>query len=69
MVGFLLQWPTLATIAMLPILLLVDRRLAIREEQEVAARFGEAWARYAAQTPRFVPRLQAVPRGALSGRS
>ena len=58
MVGFLLQWPTFATLVMFPILLVVYRRLAIREEAEVAARFGEAWDRYAARTPRFVPRLQ-----------
>jgi protein-S-isoprenylcysteine O-methyltransferase Ste14 len=62
MVGFLLQWPTLATLVMFPILLVVYRRLAIREEREVAARFGEEWERYARETPRFVPRLQrAVP--------
>lgn len=57
MVGFLLQWPTLATLVMFPILLLVYRRLAIREEREVADRFGEAWGSYASRTPRFVPRL------------
>lgn len=58
MVGFLLQWPTLATLVMFPILVLVYRRLAIREEREVAERFGEAWERYAAQTPRLLPRLR-----------
>ena len=61
MVGFLLQWPTLATLAMFPILLLVYRRLAIREEREVVQRFGAAWRRYASRTPRFVPRLQPPP--------
>ena len=60
MVGFLLQWPTFATLLMFPILLLVYRRLAIREEREVAAQFGEAWDDYARQAPRFVPRLLAV---------
>lgn len=67
MVGFLLQWPTLATLVMFPILLLVYRRLAIREEREVAERFGEAWTRYSAQTPRFVPRLQRPAAPALPG--
>jgi protein-S-isoprenylcysteine O-methyltransferase Ste14 len=61
MVGFLLQWPTLATLVMFPILVLVYRRLAIREEREVEARFGEAWERYARATPRFVPRFQHPP--------
>ena len=61
MAGFLLQWPTLATLVMFPILLVVYRRLAIREEREVAARFGQGWQRYAAQTPRFVPHLYPTP--------
>lgn len=55
MIGFLLQWPTFATLAMFPILLLVYRRLAIREEREVATRFGSAWDAYAADQPRFLP--------------
>lgn len=58
MVGFLLQWPTLATLVMFPILVFVYRRLAIREEGEVAERFGEAWRHYATQTPRLLPRLR-----------
>ena len=56
MSGFLLQWPTFATLAMFPILFYVYRRLAIREEQDVAAAFGPAWRAYAAATPRFLPR-------------
>lgn len=55
MVGFLLQWPTFATLAMFPVLLVVYRKLALREEREVAAEFGVAWEEYAAVTPRFVP--------------
>ena len=58
MVGFLLQWPTLATLVMFPMLVYIYRRLAIREEREVAERFGVAWKRYAAQTPRLLPRLR-----------
>lgn len=58
MVGFLLQWPTLATLAMFPVLVLVYRRLAIGEEREVRQHFGTAWEAYAAQTPRFLPHLR-----------
>ena len=58
MVGFLLQWPTFATLAMFPVLLVVYRRLAIREETDVRTEFGDAWERYASVTPRFLPRLQ-----------
>ncbi len=57
MVGFLLQWPTLVTLVMFPILVAVYIRLAHREEREVRAEFGQAWDEYAARTPGFVPRL------------
>jgi len=56
MVGFLLQWPTLITLVMFPILLAVYVRLARREERDSAAAFGEAWTRYARATPAFFPR-------------
>jgi methanethiol S-methyltransferase len=63
MLGFLLQWPTILTLAMFPILVAMYVRLAHREEREVQAEFGEAYARYAATTPAFVPRLRrATPR-------
>ena len=62
MIGFLLQWPTFATLTMFPILLVVYRQLAIREERDVRKRFGQAWDQYAVGRPRFFPRLrQAVP--------
>jgi protein-S-isoprenylcysteine O-methyltransferase Ste14 len=61
MVGFLLQWPTLATLVMFPVLLVVYRRLASREEREVRAEFESAWDAYAARVPRFVPRLHQSP--------
>jgi len=57
MLGFLLQWPTLLTLLMFPILLTMYVRLARREEREVLAEFGEVYARYAAATPAFFPRL------------
>jgi len=57
MLGFLLQWPTLATLAMFPVLVLVYRRLAIAEEREVRQRFGAAWDAYAARTPTFLPHV------------
>ena len=56
MVGFLLQWPTLITLMMFPVLVVVYLRLARREEMETAAAFGEAWVAYAARTPAFLPR-------------
>jgi protein-S-isoprenylcysteine O-methyltransferase Ste14 len=56
MTGFLLQWPTLVTLLMFPILVATYVRLAHREEREVAAEFGEEWQAYAAVTPRWIPR-------------
>jgi protein-S-isoprenylcysteine O-methyltransferase Ste14 len=57
MFGFLLQWPTLLTLAMFPVLVVMYIRLAISEEHASEAAFGDAWRAYAAATPRFMPRL------------
>lgn len=57
MLGFLLQWPTLLTLAMFPVLVVMYVRLAIAEERDSEAAFGDAWRIYAAVTPRFIPRL------------
>lgn len=59
--GFLVQWPTLLTLAMFPVLVIMYRRLALAEEHEVEAQFGEAYRRYAAKTPRFIPRFRPRP--------
>lgn len=56
MLGFLLQWPTLITLVMFPILVYMYVRLARREEREAAAEFGEEYTRYAERTPAFFPR-------------
>jgi len=57
MFGFLLQWPTILTLAMFPVLVLMYVRLARFEEREAEGRFGDDYRRYAAGTPAFVPRL------------
>jgi protein-S-isoprenylcysteine O-methyltransferase Ste14 len=57
MLGFLLQWPTVPTLVMFPILVVMYVRLARREEREALAAFGDAYARYAANTPAFFPRV------------
>jgi len=57
MLGFLLQWPTLLTAVMFPILTWMYVRLARREEQEARAELGAEYARYAERTPAFFPRL------------
>lgn len=57
MSGFLLQWPTLITLAMFPLLAFVFMRLARGEEQDALAQFGEDYQRYLTATPAFVPRV------------
>ncbi|RKU04017.1 isoprenylcysteine carboxyl methyltransferase [Burkholderia sp. Nafp2/4-1b] len=57
MLGFLLQWPTLVTLVMFPVLVIMYVRLAIQEERDSEQQFGNAWREYAAHTPRFVPNL------------
>lgn len=57
MFGFLLQWPTLLTLAMFPVLVFMYWRLALAEEREVTAEFGEAYLAYKRTTPAFIPRI------------
>ncbi len=63
-IGFFLQWPTLVTGLMLPVLLTMYWRLAKREEREVEAQFGEAYRRYAEEVPAFIPRFYRLTKGA-----
>jgi protein-S-isoprenylcysteine O-methyltransferase Ste14 len=59
MTGFLLQWPTLVTLAMFPILVYMYVHLARREERDARMEFGDAYTRYEANTPAFFPRFGA----------
>jgi protein-S-isoprenylcysteine O-methyltransferase Ste14 len=60
MFGFLLQWPTILTLAMFPVLTVMYVRLAHTEEQDARAASGDAYDRYAAEVPGFVPRLSRI---------
>jgi len=55
MVGFLLQWPTILTLAMFPFLVWMYVRLAHTEEHEALREFGLRYEHYAAVTPRWIP--------------
>jgi len=57
MFGFLLQWPTILTLLMFPVLVYMYARLARREEAETRTAFGETYVRYEAVTPAFLPGL------------
>jgi protein-S-isoprenylcysteine O-methyltransferase Ste14 len=57
MFGFLLQWPTVVTLLMFPILLVVYARLARQEERDSIREFGAEYDRYRAGVPAFIPEL------------
>jgi protein-S-isoprenylcysteine O-methyltransferase Ste14 len=57
MSGFLLQWPTLLTVAMFPILTVMYLRLAMNEELDMRKTFGQQWDAYASRVPAFIPRF------------
>lgn len=56
MFGFLLQWPTLLTLVMFPVLVGMYVRLSFVEEREARKGFGAAYDHYAAAVPAFFPR-------------
>jgi protein-S-isoprenylcysteine O-methyltransferase Ste14 len=56
MFGFLLQWPTILTLVMFPVLMVMYVKLARTEERDARSEFGEAYATYANQTPGFIPK-------------
>jgi protein-S-isoprenylcysteine O-methyltransferase Ste14 len=57
MFGFLLQWPTLLTLLMFPVLTYMYVRLARSEEKDVIAQYGDLYKAYAANVSGFIPRL------------
>jgi protein-S-isoprenylcysteine O-methyltransferase Ste14 len=64
-VGMFIQWPTIVTAAMWPVLMFMYYRLALREEREMEASFGERYAAYKREVPMLLPRLGPV-RGRLA---
>ena len=60
--GFLVQWPTLLTLAMFPVLVIMYVRLARQEEKEARAAFGDAYEQYARRVPAFLPHWARVKR-------
>lgn len=60
MLGFLVQWPTLLTLAMFPVLTAMYVKLARTEEREALAEFGPAYKDYARDVPAFVPRFRGL---------
>tara|TARA_R100001480_G_scaffold50187_3_gene63385 strand:- start:3336 stop:3986 length:651 start_codon:yes stop_codon:yes gene_type:complete len=57
MFGFLLQWPTILTVIMFPVLVVVYVRLAKREERMALKEFGDDYRRYMEVTPAWIPKF------------
>lgn len=57
MFGFLLQWPTIVTVVMFPVLVFMYWKLSLGEEAECRKRFGRAWDDYASRVPAFIPAI------------
>jgi len=56
-IAFLIQWATIPTLIMFPILTFAYYRLAKKEEKEMVERFGEEYLQYQRRVPMFLPRL------------
>jgi protein-S-isoprenylcysteine O-methyltransferase Ste14 len=54
-IGFIIQWPSLTTLVMWPVLIFAYFKLAKREERELEAKFGEEYLRYRRRVPAFFP--------------
>jgi protein-S-isoprenylcysteine O-methyltransferase Ste14 len=63
--GFLLQWPTIPTLVLFPILVWIYVRLARQEERMALGEFGDEYRGYMEKTPAWIPRFgsQIVPAG------
>jgi protein-S-isoprenylcysteine O-methyltransferase Ste14 len=48
--GFIIQWPTILTVIMWPVLVIMYIRLAKREEKEMEEKFGEEFRKYKNET-------------------
>lgn len=54
-VAFLIQWPTIPTLIMTPMILFAYHRLARREEKELEANFGDRYRNYRLKVPMMLP--------------
>ena len=53
--GMMVQWATIPTLLMWPILLILYYRLARQEEKEMEDKFGQTFKEYKAKVPMFLP--------------
>jgi len=53
-IGFIIQWPSLTTLIMWPILLFAYYRLSMREEQDMMKQFGQEYSEYKKKVSAFL---------------
>jgi protein-S-isoprenylcysteine O-methyltransferase Ste14 len=56
-IGLTIQWPTLVTLLLWPVMFIAYYRLALREERRMVELFGERYLEYKKRVPAFFPRL------------
>jgi hypothetical protein len=56
--GMNVQWITIPTLLLWPVLIILYYRLAKEEEEKMEERFGEEYRRYKHKVPMFIPRLR-----------
>ncbi len=57
MIGMLIQWPTIITALMFPVLIFIYYRLSKREEEEMIKTFGDEYQQYRERVPMFIPKI------------
>lgn len=57
-IGLLVQWPTIITALMWPVLVFAYYRLSKKEEADMEKEFGDKYRKYKENVPLFIPRIQ-----------
>lgn len=60
MLGFLVQWTTILTVLMFPVLVFMYWSLSLGEERKAEQEFGDVYRDYASHTPRFFPHFRSI---------
>jgi len=54
----LIQWPTIITALMFPVLVFIYYRLSKKEEDEMIKTFGDEYQKYRVRVPMFIPKIR-----------
>lgn len=63
-IGLMIQWPTLVTLLLWPVMFIVYYRLALKEERRMVELFGERYLEYRKRVPAFFPKVWAKRKSA-----